>query len=218
EGTNPAGGCLTILIRMPFLLGVFSAVNSPLSYILRMPADVITKAKEILAPMIGIENASGVRELQIVSHLDELVEKVPGLSEASGKLNFDLFGLDLTQTPQFSKFALIWLIPFLSFAVTMITSLITIRMQKKSGMQQQAGMNSTMLIMPLFSLFIAFTVPGAVGFYWACSSLTSGVLQIVMQKLYNANYINSKEDYLSVQKRRAYERAKLSRQTELSEE
>ncbi len=218
EGSNPAGGCLTMLIRLPFLLGIYSAVNSPLSYILRMPADVITKAKEALMPIIGQTNVANVRELQIVSHMEELVPKVPELSEIQGKLNFDLFGIDLTETPSFGAFGVIWIIPFLSFAVTMITTLITMRMQKKSGQQQQAGMNTTMLIMPLFSLFIAFTVPGAVGFYWACSSLASGLLQILLQKIYSANYINSKEDYTRVQKRRAYERAKLAQQSGLSED
>jgi membrane protein insertase Oxa1/YidC/SpoIIIJ len=41
-----------------------------------------------------------------------------------------------------------------------------------------------MLTMPLISLFIGFSVPGVVGFYWACSSLVGGLIQAGVQYFY----------------------------------
>ena len=56
-------------------------------------------------------------------------------------------------------------------------------MQKKVN-PDAPSMTGMMLTMPLISLFIGFTVPAGVGFYWACSSLVAGGIQIAVQYFY----------------------------------
>lgn len=113
------------------------------------------------------------------------------------KINFNLFGIDLCESPDFSwniiaGFRPNWLIPLASFAAALLTGIVSSKIQKKAN-PEAPSMMAMMLIMPLFSLYIAFGFPCAVGFYWACSSLISGGIQIVTQILYGPSVVNARE-------------------------
>ena len=54
-------------------------------------------------------------------------------------------------------------------------------------------MKIMMLMMPIMSLVIAFSVPGAVGFYWAISNLISTAIQTVVQFFYSPAKIIARE-------------------------
>ena len=111
-------------------------------------------------------------------------------------VNFNLFGLDLTETPKFNfdftKAEWIWLIPIMSFAAQILTSIISMIMQKKLN-PDAPSMAGMMLTMPLISLFIGFALPGGVTFYWACSSLIGGIIQIGVQQFYGPHKMLSRE-------------------------
>jgi YidC/Oxa1 family membrane protein insertase len=130
------------------------------------------------------------------------------------RIEFNLFGIDLTDTPDFSwnfsNFQVIWLIPIASFATAMITSIISMRLQKKTN-PDAPSMAAMMLMMPLFSLYIAFKVPGAVGFYWACSNVVSSGLQFTTQALYGPNVVLAKDQANNIIKRAKTEREKIDR-------
>ena len=173
-----------MLIRLPIMFSIYYLITQPLTYLMKVPADVINKVSEALK----LQSGSYTRELTII----DAVKKDPSLSaeiaEKIDNINFSLFGLDLTQTPKFSinifeNFDLIWLIPIGAFAAQMLTSIISLRIQKKIN-PDAPSMGGMMLTMPLISLFIGFTVPGGVGFYWACSSLIGGLLQSGLQYFY----------------------------------
>lgn len=137
-----------------------------------------------------------------------------GSLEQIGKIDFDMFGINLAETPEFSwnfsNFQTIWLIPIISFATAMLSSIVSLKIQKKVN-PDAPSMAGMMLIMPLFSLYIAFTVPGAVGFYWACSNVVSGGLQAVTQLLYSPSVIIAKEQGKSVVNRAKKEQARIDR-------
>ena len=184
ENISMSGGCLPMLIRLPIMLSIYYLITQPLTYLMKVPADVINRLSETL----NLQSGSYTRELTII----DAVKKDPSLSaeiaEKIDNINFSLFGLDLTQTPKFSinifeNFDLIWLIPIGAFAAQMLTSIISLRIQKKIN-PDAPSMGGMMLTMPLISLFIGFTVPGGVGFYWACSSLIGGLLQSGLQYFY----------------------------------
>lgn len=215
EKVSMMGGCWTLLVRLPFLWGVWQAIRSPLSYILSGISSetvkvALAKAKEFLP---DIKNLT---ELDIVNNIDFLVSKDSAtfspLVEPIKTLNFNFFGLNLADTPEFTlKFGSltsedwIWLIPLFSFATSMLSSVISLQMQKKSN-PQAAGMGAMMLMMPLMSLWIAFTVPGAVGFYWACSNLVNMIIQIFTNKYYGPYTIAAREAAKTVAERKKKER------------
>lgn len=184
ENISMSGGCLPMLIRLPIMFSIYYLITQPLTYLMKVPADVINRVSEALK----LQSGNYTRELTII----DAVKKDPSLSaeiaEKIDNINFSLFGLDLTQTPKFSinifeNFDLIWLIPIGAFAAQMLTSIISLRIQKKIN-PDAPSMGGMMLTMPLISLFIGFTVPGGVGFYWACSSLIGGLLQSGLQYFY----------------------------------
>ena len=78
--------------------------------------------------------------------------------------------------------------------------------QKKTNPDapRMAGM---MLTMPILSLVIAFTVPGAVGLYWAASNVISGGLQLIMQIVYNPNRMIAMEQAKTIIKKNKAEAA-----------
>lgn len=89
----------------------------------------------------------------------------------------------------FKGISWLWLVPLISGLTSLGVSYISMQFTKKSQPQQMPGQgctNNMMLIyMPLFSTWIAFTVPGAVGIYWIFSNVLSVVQTILMNKIYD---------------------------------
>ncbi len=211
ENISMMGGCWTLLIRLPFLWGVWQAIRSPLSYILNVGGDMITKASNLLATMQGKE-ANLVTELDVVHNINSLVAQdasLAPLQQEVATLNFNFFGINLTETPHFdlgfSQIGWIWLIPILSFATAMLSSVVSMKMQKQSN-PQGGSMGGMMLMMPLISLWISFTVPGAVGFYWACSNIANMIIQIFMHRFYGPYTMLAKEEAKLAAARKAKEK------------
>jgi len=65
---------------------------------------------------------------------------------------------------------------------------MSMQIQKKTNpaaaQQQGMSMKLMMLTMPLFSLFIAFQVTGAVGIYWVISNFVAIIQQLVIAKFF----------------------------------
>ena len=89
------------------------------------------------------------------------------------------------------------LIPILAFAAQMLTSVVSMKMQKKLN-PEAPSMAGMMLTMPLLSLFIGFSLPGAVGFYWICSSLIGSGIQTAVQIFYGPHKMLAKERAKSI--------------------
>lgn len=182
------GGCLPMLIRFPIMIGVYQVVLKPLTYILGISDAIISSAQATL-------NITETNNYLIqTSIIDKINKGATGVDEIASKLqqvNFNFMGIDLTSKPEFNidiinNFELNWLIPVMAFAAAMLTSIVSLRIQKKAN-PDAPNMAGMMLTMPLISLFIGFTVSSAAGFYWACSSLISGLIQAIIQTVYGPN-------------------------------
>lgn len=213
EHVSVAGGCLPLLLRLVFMWGVYYVVLSPLTHILQLSKEVITSATNTVATILQLPNASSLTQLKLIDYIAKgQVPEIP--AESIKGLDFNFFGLDLSQTPQFSAnivegFQLIWIIPILAFASAMLTGVITMIIQKKAN-PDAPNMMTMMLLMPFLSLIIAFSVPGAVGFYWACSSLIAGLLQTAVQLLYSPGIIIAKDQKNAIKARYELEAKKIS--------
>ncbi len=211
-GASPFSGCLLLLVRMPFFFGIYYAIQQPLTHLVHANAELISGAKKV-AESLGIKLGVNTAELDVLNNIDAIIEKGgEKFAALKGQLDFDLFGLDLTQTPRFSwNFAeLDWicLIPLLSFATAFASSLISNAMQKRNN-PEAPNMGMMMFLMPVFSLWIAFSVPGAVGFYWACSNIVSTLIQVVMQIIYNPGRVVAKTEAKEALARREKEKEKI---------
>lgn len=210
ENVSMSGGCLPMLIRFPIMIGVYQVVLSPLKYIVGASADLITKATEAATNLKLIHNTA-YPEVDIISNLDKLGDTGAEIQKAMGGIDFTFFGIDLTKTPEFNidifnNFDVTWLIPILAFAAAMASSLLTMQIQKKTN-PDAPRMGGMMITMPFISLFIGFSVTCAAGFYWACSSLISGVIQAVLQYTYGPQKMISAEQSKDLFKRYKEEKA-----------
>lgn len=187
ENVSMSGGCLPLLIRFPFLLAVYRVIQSPLTYIFGQSA----KQLKDLAKIAGVK-ATGYYEIPLMAKLTTAAGAPAALLASMKEWDFTFFGMNLMETPKFSfnfselksEQIVLWIIPFLAFGAQMLTSVISLRMQKKMN-PDQPNMTGMMLTMPLISLFFAFSLPAAVGLYWAFSSLVAGLLQAGVQAVYS---------------------------------
>lgn len=199
EKVSMSGGCLPMIIRLIFLMSIYYLITKPISYLTNVAATTVDGVVAGLRNMQFISATTYSPELKIFEFLENPANMAnvadeslkAGLMEiqtAASSINFNLFGIDLTKTPNFSfNFAeanILWIIPVLSFVAALISGIISTRLQKSVNPDapSMAAMN---LIMPLFSMFIAFRAPCGLGFYWACSSLISGLVQAGVQYFYS---------------------------------
>ncbi len=219
ENVKMMGGCLPQLIRLPFLWGVWQAIRSPLSYIINVDDAIIEKGKNAV---LALEEFAGkkiaqVTELDVIHYFDDIKSTagLEGLEKAVKSIDFNLFGIiDLTKTPEFTfRFSslsgeelLLWLIPIFSFATAMLSSVVMMKMQKKTN-PEAASMGGMMLLMPILSLVIAFGVPAAVGFYWACSNVVTMIISIVMNAILGPYVIIAKDEAKLIKERKQKEKS-----------
>lgn len=199
EGYNPLSGCLPTLIQFPLLFGIMDVVYKPIYHILRAGAGVINEMASAAASA-GFEMGNSyytqlnllkaVKEMpQAFSAFDqELVQKIT-------EFNMDLFGLDLSVTPQFKltldgAFNWYLLIPVLCGLFQIAQSLYSMMTSNSGG--AKGPMMGMMIIMPLFSVYICFIVPSGVGFYWAISALVMLLQSVFLNIFYNPKKISEK--------------------------
>ncbi|MBE6808663.1 MAG: membrane protein insertase YidC [Clostridia bacterium] len=150
----------------------------------------------------------------------------PSIEEIKSKDNVDytLFTekLNLTESPKFSfdifhKAQLIWILPIMSFLAQMLSSVLSMRMQKKLN-PEAPSMSGMMITMPLISLFIGFGFPGGVTFYWTCSSLIGGFIQLGVQHFYGPHKMLSRERSKELSKQCDFEAGQIKKLSSSTEE
>lgn len=193
EGINPMASCLPMIITMFVLFGVIDVVYKPLKHLFSVPVETIDKATKALTKA-GFKKSS-MPEIDIMNVVQgnhkkydpNMFDKIfsPEVLEKMQAFDFNFLGLNLGQTPHWGLNATI-LIPILSGVTSLLTSIMTIRNQKKTGMQQQGSgsMNMIMYIMPIFSIFIAFSFPLGIGMYWTVGNICMLIVNAIMYRIY----------------------------------
>lgn len=210
ENVSMSGGCLPMIVRLVIMMSIYWLIMSPLTYLLHIDKSVITDAMT----QLGLAaNARG--ELQIIEAVRSGSLNIPEIASKLSTLNFNFFGINLTQTPKFSfdifhDAQLIWVMPIIAFLAQMLTSVLSTSMQKKIN-PDAPNMMGMMLTMPLISLFIGFSLPGGVTFYWACSSLIGGFIQLAVQQFYGPHKMLSRERLKELNKECDFEETQIKK-------
>lgn len=205
EGINPMASCLPLVLQLLILYGVFDVIYRPLTHILRVSQDVIVKATELATTAFPDEKMLASRPEMALIQIAKDPEKshifnsIPDFVDQAQSFNNSLFGfIDLGITPSFKPEVWnaaaigLFLIPIFSGLIQLIMTIYMQKRQKSQGAkmpQGMAGMNAVMYIMPLFSVWIAFSYPAGIGFYWTMSSLFSLIQTIVLYKIYTPEYV-----------------------------
>ena len=105
----------------------------------------------------------------------------------------------------------------MSFLAQMLSSVLSMRMQKKLN-PEAPSMSGMMITMPLISLFIGFGFPGGVTFYWTCSSLIGGFIQLGVQHFYGPHKMLSRERSKELSKQCDFEAGQIKKLSSSTEE
>ncbi len=220
EGVSMSGGCLPMIFRLVVMLSIYWLIMSPLTYLLDIDTATIDAAVTALKEA-GVNVVQGRSELQILGAVNEGTISFPEIANAAKDMSFSFFGIDLTATPKFNidifnNFNRTWIMPLLAFGTQMLSSVVMGKMQKKQN-PDAPNMMGMMLMMPLMSLFIGFGFPCGVTFYWACSSVIGGAIQILVQEFYGPNKILSKERSKELSKQIDFEQTQIKKFGQIEE-
>lgn len=201
ENVNPASSCLPLLIQMPIIAGLFGVIYAPLTYILRLPSDIIEKAKDIItnnadkidafSQIVKNKNFNNRSELYILDAIHKYPDKFSTLGsnivDKIGKFDYTLFGLDLGKIPTIGLNLLV-LIPIISFITNLGYTFYTQYMSRKNNpnmAQMGMGVSAALYIMPIFSAVLTLTVPAGVGVYWIMSTVFAFLQSIILYRIYS---------------------------------
>lgn len=176
EGYSPLSGCLPMLIQFPLILILYRIIQRPLSYICMLGKDAV----QSLATTVGLKPENEIEILGKV--LKDGVENFPELAGITLP-NFSLFGvIDLASRPVFWSWALV--IPVVVFASQFFTMKLSRWLNPMMAAQNQTkesqmSMKIMDLAMPAMTLFLAFSLPSALGLYWFFQAIL-GILQMLL--------------------------------------
>ena len=150
ENMSPFSGCLSAIVQIILLFAVFYLVRSPLTYMKKVDADVISKYTKIVKQN-DLSSNSAYPEIEIVREIDNiraLKNKVDETTEEADEdkislteikeeeledinLNMEFLGLNLAQIPTNSSDWKAYIIPILYVVVSVLSMKITTAAQKQ---------------------------------------------------------------------------------------
>ncbi len=208
EGISPTAGCLPMLITFLLLFGIIDVIYNPLVHILHIDSSILKEATTLIGNLGG-----GAPQLNLISAIQgnanvsaELAALVPQLKEIFGpelfaqiqNFNMSFLGLNLGDIPN-AVWGITIIVPILSFVTQFLSTLITMKIQSQNGQQMQGAMKWTMLLMPLMSLWFAFTLPVGVGLYWTVSSVLMIAQTLILAKMYPPEKVAKKMEMYTQQ-------------------
>ena len=197
EGVKPMGGCLTTLLPMLVIFGIFYAVAYPLTNTLHLNSADVNNALSYINTIPGYSASVNptYQEISLLKIFPNIMntEAVQGIFNAQEISTIQMFlggfkpfGVDLLAIPnEFGLFSWYTLFPVLCFASNVGSQLVMTKINKNQMAQQQGCMKVMLFGLPLFSAYIAFNVPAAVAYYWIISAVISLVQSIVLGKIFS---------------------------------
>jgi len=194
EKFNPLSGCLPLLIQFPIIIALYDVIRQPLTYLMHLPKETVTKFKEVMLTFEQFKDAKveAIQEINIISMIEKHSDAFNAVLTEAGKTIEDipdmgLFGLDLGEIPKLPPESgnwLIILIPVLSLVSAFVSSMLTKKFtyQPPSSSNNEGSMKVMTYLMPFMSLYIAFMVPAAVGLYWVFQNLLGPIQQFILSK------------------------------------
>ena len=201
NGINPMGGCLPLLIQFPVLIGLYNIIRMPLTYVLKFGSGSMPKVQEVLDILAKFGFSGTIHdEIKIADFLFNSKEAMTAVAEAFPAaelvhLDFNFFGMNLSQIPNFMVLSPLLLIPILAGLTSFLTSWVSNKLNPQANKNTNAsGENTTAstmqtmtYIFPFMTVFFAFSLPAGLGFYWILSNIVQIVQQIVLTKYFEKN-------------------------------
>ena len=229
EGVSMGGSCLWSFIPMFILIPLFTVIREPMTYILGCGAEMSNQIVELLKNLAPDAFGSNVYYAQVTAaqlipqYAAEIKAAIPAVEDVVlAGINFDFLGINLGGIPSFSFWkweAFNWaniglfLIPLLSAGSQILQTKIMQKMNNsvitdKNGVQDEEmaknsqtnqSTQSMMLMMPLMSLWIGFTVSAGLSVYWFIGGVVRTIQDVILTKRYRNIY--DAEDAIKLQRK-----------------
>ena len=233
EGVSMGGGCLWSFLPLFILFPLYAVVRQPITYMLHetveVAAQVVAVIKDAVPAAFGKNEF--YNEMIAASRIPEFAEELKGIvanPRTLEGLNFNFLGINLGLQPNWKIWTWetydwstigLFLLPLASTGVQFL-SMFVAQKQNNSVVTNEKGLQDeemakksqanqstqTMLyMMPLMTLWIGFTVPGALSIYWLIQGVIATVQDAILTKHFRKIY--DEED--AIRQARAAEEEKL---------
>ena len=218
EGVSMGGGCLWSFLPLLILFPLYAVVRQPITYMLHesveVAAEIVTLIKNAVPEAFGKNDF--YNEMIAASRIPEFAEELKSIvanARTLEGLNFNFLGINLGLQPDWKIWKWetydwatigLFLLPLASTGVQFLSMFIT-QKQNNSVITNEKGLQDeemakksqanqstqTMLyMMPLMTLWIGFTVPGALSIYWLIQGVASTIQDMILtqhfRKVYDA--------------------------------
>ena len=234
EGVSMGGGCLWSFIPLLILFPLYYVIREPLTYMLHNSRSI---SEAIVAYMrasgADLGKNSYYAQLAAAGQLGEFIPELKEVALFAGaklrEMNFSFLGIELSGIPTWRFWTCegwgeigLFLIPVFSAGFQAISMVISQKMnnqvatnadgEKDAAAAKTANQTTaTMLIMmPLMSLWIGYSMPAAISIYWIAQAVLGMVQEIILNNHFKKAY--AEEDEI---KRKA---AEIRRQAEAEKE
>ena len=238
EHFNQFAGCLPLLLQIPIIMILYYVVINPLHYEMRVSNEAIDALRTFLTTAtaeggLGLTIGGNSRStIEIITHMTNpetwaniqsgfaafagesgeiyLAELQNAMTE--GLPNLYAFGINLGLIPTITQPSWLWAVPVLTFGVYFGSMKLTRRLtyQPTTQTQDMGCSNKVMdIAMPLFSVYITFVVPAAVGVYWIFKSILGTGKQFILYKVMPLPKF-TEEDYKAAERELAGKASKRS--------
>ncbi len=212
EGVSTTGGCLWSFIPLLILLPLYYVIREPITYMMHNSRSVSAAIVAFIrASGVDLGRNSFYAQLAAAGHIGEFADQLRAVAvTASAKLqemNFNFLGVDLAAVPSYrfwecegwSEIGL-FLVPLVSAASQAVSMLISQKMNSQVATNadgerdaeaaktaNQTNM-SMMLMMPLMSLWIGFSMPAALSIYWIAQAVFTTLQEAFLNKHFSRIY------------------------------
>ena len=242
EGVSMGGGCLWSFIPLIILLPLYYVIREPITYMMhnsRSISEAIVAFIQASGENLG--KNSYYAQLAAAGHIGDYKEELKSLAVTANAnlqaMNFQFLGIDLAGIPSFRFWECegwgeigLFLIPVVSAGLQAASMWISQKMNNqvatnadgeqdadaaKAANQTNATM---MLMMPLMSLWIGFSMPAAISIYWIAQAVFGAVQDYFLTKHYRKVYDEEDAVKQEIAAKRRAEEAEKERQRALRRE
>lgn len=239
EKVNPMGGCLWSLLPLAILIPLYWIIREPVTYLMNVPASMIATISEVT----GIANTGAYPQIAMAEALgnpDVLAKAQQALGDAGAglfALDFSFLGINLAAIPKWNFWANgfgwesigLFLLPIVSAAISFLSMQISMKTNQINTNATQDEMSartnrSMMIMMPLMSLWIGFTVPAGLSVYWIAQYIITIGQELLSGKMLKKDYeaaraaAQERERQEKEEEKRRKEEARLERARRIEEE
>ena len=212
EGVSTTGGCLWSFIPLLILLPLYQVIREPMIYMMHLTADQASEIVKIIGSHVDLGANEYYQQLAactyIGQYLPEIRQAIPALADvALNPINFDFLGVNLGMVPSWRFWAMagwaeigLFLIPLLSAAFNWLSMWATQKFNatvatnnkgeqdKDAAATLNQSMKSMNIIMPLFTIWIGYSMPAGISIYWIAQALFGVFQDFFLTKHYRKVY------------------------------